>query len=138
MTEKEFLSAIEEGLRNISESEREKTLEYYKEMIEDRMESGQTEEEAVEGIGNAEDIVAQILAESPPCESAEKKKREFSPFIILLLILGAPIWASLALAAVIAVFTVYIAIWSFIISLYAVAVSFGAVAIGSIYDKLTS
>ena len=138
MTEKEFLSAIEKGLRDISAEEREKTLEYYKEMIEDRMESGQTEEEAVADIGNADDIVAQILAESPPAAQTENKKPGFSPLVIVLLVLGAPIWASLALSAVIVVFAVYIVIWSLIISLYAVAVSFGGAALGCILSAAAS
>jgi uncharacterized membrane protein len=133
MTKNEFLAVLEKGLRALSESDKEKSLEYYREMIDDRIESGQTEAEAVADMGNLNDIIAQILAESPKKEHPEKEKRTLSVPIIIMLILGAPIWASLALVAAIVVFAVYVAIWAVVVSFYAVAASFGAVAIAGIF-----
>ena len=72
---KEFLAALEKGLSTLAASDREKSLEYYTEMIEDRMESGQPEEEAVAAMGDLNDIIAQILAETPKKERAKKEKR---------------------------------------------------------------
>jgi len=136
MTKKEFLSAIEKGVCGIPESDKEKSLEYYNEMIDDRMENGQTEEEAVADMGDIDGIIAQILTESPQKE--RKKKSGISPLVIVLLVLGAPIWASLALAAAIAVFSFYIVIWSVVVSFYAVTVSFGAVALAGIWVSALS
>jgi uncharacterized membrane protein len=133
MTKNEFLAVLEKGLRALSESDKEKSLEYYREMIDDRIENGQTEAEAVADMGNLNDIIAQILAESPKKEHPEKEKRTLSVPIIIMLILGAPIWASLALVAAIVVFAVYVAIWAVVVSFYAVAASFGAVAIAGIF-----
>ena len=133
MTKNEFLAVLEKGLRSLSKSDKEKSLEYYREMIDDRIENGQTEAEAVADMGNLNDIIAQILAESPKKEHPEKEKRTLSVPIIIMLILGAPIWASLALVAAIVVFAVYVAIWAVVVSFYAVAASFGAVAIVGIF-----
>ncbi|MBQ8448650.1 MAG: DUF1700 domain-containing protein [Clostridia bacterium] len=135
---KEFLAALEKGLSTLAASDREKSLEYYTEMIEDRMESGQPEEEAVAAMGDLNDIIAQILAETPKKERAKKEKRSLSALEIVLLILGAPIWASLLLAAAIVVFAVYIVIWSVVAALYAVVFSIGAAALGGIWVAVLS
>ena len=73
MTKNEFLAVLEKGLRALSESDKEKSLEYYREMIDDRIENGQTEAEAVADMGNLNDIIAQILAESQKKEHPEKE-----------------------------------------------------------------
>ena len=75
MNKTEFLAAIAEKLGALSKSDIENSLAYYSEMVEDYMENGKTEEEAVAAMGDLNDIIAQILAETPKKERAKKEKR---------------------------------------------------------------
>ena len=52
MTKSEFLSALENRLSGLPKDDVQKSIDYYSEIIDDRMEEGLTEEEAVRGEGN--------------------------------------------------------------------------------------
>jgi uncharacterized membrane protein len=75
MTKLKFLLELEKKLSALSQEDIEERLTFYSEIIEDRVEEGISEEDAVAPIGNIEEIAAQILAEHtaepPPC-SGEK------------------------------------------------------------------
>ena len=120
MNKREFLTAVGNGLKGLSYEEQDKWLDFYSEMIDDRMEEGMTEPEAVAAIGSVEDVVEQILAQSKP---ETKKRKELKTWQTVLLIVGAPFWFSLLIAAVSVVFSLLVAVWAVVISFYAVAVS---------------
>ena len=63
MTKTEFLSALRDGLRALPEADAARSLEYYHEMIDDRMDDGMTEEEAVAAVGDPGDVAGEILRE---------------------------------------------------------------------------
>lgn len=64
MNKKEFLKKMDYYLLTISDSERYKFINYYEEMIEDYVENGLSEEEAVKKIGNPKQITKKILEEN--------------------------------------------------------------------------
>ncbi|MBQ8351317.1 MAG: DUF1700 domain-containing protein, partial [Clostridia bacterium] len=128
MKKQEFLEALAQGLAARGAADREKTLDYYREMIEDRMEDGLSEEEAVAAMGSPADILAGIQIEAPP----RKEKRAWRAWEIVLLALGSPIWGSLLLAAAAILFSLLVVLWSLVISAYAVNVSLAAVAVAGI------
>ena len=64
MTKREFLSRLNEGLSGLPQEDAAGRLAFYSEMIDDRIEDGLSEEEAVAGIGPVEKIVAQIIEDS--------------------------------------------------------------------------
>lgn len=113
MDKQEFLVRLRNRLSALPQNEREERLSFYSERIDDRMEEGLSEEDAVAEVGAAEDIVGQITAEKP------KQKRKMSTSQILLIILGAPLWLPLLIAAVAVVVFVYVSLWSVVISLWA-------------------
>lgn len=121
MNKKEFIMALGNGLTGLSCEEQNKWLDFYGEMIEDRMEEGLTEEEAVAAVGDVDTVVDQILAQSKP--EKIKKKRELKTWQLVLLIVGSPLWFSLVVAAASVVFSLIVAMWAVVISFYAVAVS---------------
>lgn len=126
MTKLRFLLSLQERLAGLPEEEVDERLHFYSEMIDDRMEEGLSEEEAVAAVGSVDDIVAQILADTPLIHIVRKKmkpKRRLSATEITLLVLGAPIWLSLLLAACVVVLALYASLWSVIVSLWAVFVS---------------
>ena len=122
MNKQEFLQALGKGLSGLPYAEQDKWMDFYGEMIEDRIEEGLSEEEAVAAVGSVEDVIAQILAQSKP-EKKEKKKRELKSWHWVLLIAGSPIWFSLLIAAASVIFSLIVALWSVVIVFYAIAVS---------------
>ena len=133
MTKNEFLGALRLRLSGLSESDIEEHISFYSEMIDDRIEDGASEEDAVRGIGSVDDIAAQIIADVPLTKIAKeriKPKRRLRVWEIVLLAVGSPIWLSLGIAAFAVILSLYVVIWALIISLWAVFVSLVACALG--------
>ena len=113
----------------------EERLAFYGEMIDDRTEDGRTEEEAVAEIGGADEIAAQIIADIPLTRLVKeriKPKRRLKTWEIVLIVLGSPIWLSLAIAAAAVFFSMYIVLCSLIVALWSVFVSLIAGAIAAV------
>lgn len=128
MTKIKFLLSLHDKLSALPQDEVEERLNFYSEMIEDRMEEGLSEEDAVAAIGSVDEIAEQIAGEIPLPKIAIEKikpKRKLRAWEIVLLALGSPIWLSLLVAALSIVVSAYAVIWAGIISLWAV---FGALA----------
>lgn len=126
MTKQEFLTRLREGLSLLPQNEREERLNFYGEMIDDRMEEGLSEFDAVAAVGQIDEIIAQIRAEFPfqaPAPEPAAPKREWKTWEMVLLLAGSPIWLSLIIAAVAVVFAFYVVLWSAVVALWAV---FGA------------
>ena len=138
MDKLDFLMQLQTLLRPLSEEDQQRSIDYYAETIDDRMEEGLTEEEAVAAVGDVEEIARSILAETPvppaPVQP-EKKQRRLRWWEIVLLALGFPIWFSLLVAAASVVFSLWVSLWSVVISLYATAVALGASAVGCAFGS---
>lgn len=122
----EFLAELRTRLSGLPREDIEERLGFYGEMIDDRIEDGIPEADAVAEIGSIDDIVAQILAEYPLSRIVRERvrpKRTLRAWEITLLILGSPIWLSLLTAAFAVLLCVYIVLWSLVISLWAVELS---------------
>ena len=133
MNKREFLEALQKLLGGLPEEDIQKSLEFYSEMIDDKIEDGLSEEDAVSQIGNIEDIAKQILSDIPITKLVKQKikpKRRMSALEIVLLVLGSPIWLSLFITLFAVVLSIYVVLWSVIISLYSVAAAFVACAVG--------
>lgn len=76
MKKKEFLKKLKKGLAPMGGYERQRVLDYYDEMISDRIETGKTEEEAVAELGSPESVVENILAEFAVSGEKNMKKYE--------------------------------------------------------------
>lgn len=143
MKKQEFLDELKKALWALSEDEQKSSLEYYAEMIDDRMEDGLSEEEAVAAIGTLDEIVEQIMSESPHAPvvvnkeekqtvqpKQAKEKGRVQPWIIVLLILGAPLWISLVGGLGSGVLGIYVSLWAVVIALYATTFALAVCAIG--------
>ena len=138
MEKYEFLTELCARLWALPEEDAKRSVDYYSEMIDDRMEDGMTEEAAVAAIGDVDEIAKSILANAslPKPEIQPKKAgRKHRWWEILLLILGSPIWLSLIIAAAAVIFAVWASLWSVVISLYAVTVALGASSVGFIFGN---
>ena len=136
MNKQQFLNALEVKLCGLPSEDAQKTLDFYAEMIDDRIDDGLSEEDAVAAIGNIHDISNEILKDIPMpklVKQAAKNSRALSAWEIVLLILGSPIWLSLIIAAIAVVLSVYVVLWSVIISLYAVFFSLAVCGIAGVF-----
>ncbi len=139
MNKSGFLAELRRVLAGLPEKDIEKSIEYYSEMIDDRLEDGISEEEAVTALGSIEDIKTQILRDTPLpkiIKERVKPKRTLSGWEIALIILGMPLWLPLLIAAVSILFSVYIVIWSLVIVVFSVDLSFAAVALAGIFGSV--
>ena len=120
MNKGRFIRALSRRLRALPREERQTSLAYYTEIIQDHMEEGMSEEQAVAMLGNVDEIAAQILQSAPDVPKAGKGRRVW---MIVLLVLGSPVWLSLLIAALAVVASVFVVLWSLAASMYAVELS---------------
>ena len=85
MNKDEFLKQLMQALHALDVTERARTVQYYREILEDRIEDGLTEEAAVAEMESIDDIVAGILSDAA---SRGKLKQHRSAWNVTLLILG--------------------------------------------------
>lgn len=82
MNKQEFLECLRKGLTGLPQEDIEEYRAFYSEMIDDRIEEGMSEAEAVSEIGTTDDIIAQILADTARTklakENGNKKARDES------------------------------------------------------------
>ncbi len=126
MNKSEFLAALRDKLNGVPEEDINKSLDFYGEMIDDRVEDGMSEEEAVEALGSMEEIINQILSEvSLPklVKEKVKPKQALKAWEVVLLVLGAPVWVPIILALCSVVLSCYLVVWVMIISLYVLDLS---------------
>lgn len=132
MTKQELTFTLAEKLNGLPWEEVERSMEYYDEMINDRMEEGMSEEQAIAALGSIDEIAAQILADIPLSRIVRAKikpKRSLRAWEIILLILGSPLWLSLLLAAFSVVLSLFASFWAVILSLYACELAFAVSAV---------
>lgn len=135
MNKQQFLAELRKHLFGLPQDDIKQSLDYYAEMIDDRIEDGISEEDAVSDIGDPQEIAKQILMDIPMTKLVKAKakpSRTLRAWEIVLLAAGSPIWVSLLVAAAAVVISVYIVLWSVIISLYAIAISVAACSIAGI------
>ena len=70
MKKQQFLAELWKRLSDVPKEDVERSLDYYSEMIDDRVEAGMSEEEAVADIGSVEEAAKQIIAEAPKHKAA--------------------------------------------------------------------
>ncbi len=133
MTKEEFTQQLRSKLSGIPQDDIEERISYYSEMIDDRMEDGLSEEEAVAGIGAVDTIVEHVMSEIPLSkivrEKAAPAKSRLGGGWIALIILGFPLWLPLLISAFAIILSLYITVWAIVISFYAVVLALAVAAI---------
>ena len=135
MNKEQFIIELRRRLVGLPVEDIDRSVEFYSEMIDDRIEEGLDENEAVASLGNIEDIVGQILSDVPLSRIVKervKPRRSIGAFEIVLLVLGSPIWLSLLIAVFAVLFSIYVVFWSIIITFWAVTASLAAVSLAGL------
>ena len=140
MTKEEFLNALRNRLEVFPKDEAEGYLNYYREMIEDQVDDGVPEKQAVEALGSVDDIFAVILQETALAKLLREKmkpKRKLKMWEILLLSIGSPVWVPLAIALAVTalslILALYIVLWSLTVSLCAIELSVAISGLGALF-----
>ena len=135
MRKQDFLNQIATSLSSLPKDEVSDRLSFYAEMIDDRIEEGLSEEEAIRAIGSSDEVIAQILADIPLVKIARekiKRRKRLKVWETVLLWLGSPIWLSLLVAAFAVAISLYASLWAVVISLWATFGSLIGSGIGGI------
>ncbi len=135
MDKMQFLNELKRRLTGLPKADLEERLQFYGEMIDDRMEDGLTEAEAVAGIGSIDEVVAQIMEEIPLSKLVKEKVKRRSGlkvWEIILLVLGSPVWLPLGIAVLAIGLSLYIVLWAILISIWAVDLSLAVCAVGGL------
>ena len=135
MNKEEFSAELRKGLSGLPQADIDERVSFYGEMIDDKIEEGASEEDAVASAGSVSEIVSQILSETPITKLVAEKikpKRRLKGWEIALIIVGFPVWLPLLIAAFAVILSLYIVIWSLIISLWAVEAALLACAVAGL------
>ena len=135
MNKAEFLNELRTKLNGLPQNDIEERVSFYTEMIDDRVEDGMSEEEAIEQIGPVDKVVETIVSEIPLSKIVKAKvkpQKKMPVWAIVLLILGFPVWFPILISLVSVIFSVYLTLWIIVITLYAVDLSLAVASIASI------
>lgn len=138
MDKESFIAQLSASLEQLPESERSRFLDYYTEMIDDRIEEGMSETEAVAGLGSPQDIAHEIMLEQPLSTLVKTRvvQREqgkgMNVLLTVLLVLGFPVWFSVGIAVLAVVFSIYLVIWTLVATVFIVDAAIGLAGIACV------
>lgn len=115
MNKDNFLEELDKKLKEISKSDKEEAISYYKEIIEDSVEDGKDEKEVIENLGNMEDIINKVIENSKNQEITKKISGEKTVILLLL--------SPFILIFGVIIISLFIAWYSIILSMYAVIIA---------------
>lgn len=143
MTKQEFLTELRNNLNGLPKEEIEDRINFYEEMINDRMDEGKTEEQAVADIGTTDEAVRTIASQTKMSTLVKEKmipKRRITGFEVCMLILGFPLWFPLLITIIALLGVGYILLWTLAIVSYSVEFAFlagfGSGTVGSIMSVI--
>ena len=122
MNKQEYLLALRGALADLAEDDIQASLDYYAEIIDDRVEEGISETEAVASLGSVVAAAEQIRLDLPLpklVKARVQRKRKLRAWEIVIIAVGSPVWFPILLALAVVVLAVYIVLWAVAVSLYA-------------------
>ena len=141
MRKQDFIKELRLNLSFLPKEEIDDRISFYSELIDDKIEEGVKEEDAIKSIGSIDEIINQIIDEMPLSKIAKdkiKQKRKLSGLEIALINIGSPFWLSLLLSLIAVFFSLYIIGWSIVISIWAILISLIAVLVAGIVLTIIS
>lgn len=135
MTKSEFIEEFLKKAELLPKEEKRKSLLYYSEMIDDKIEDGMSEEEAVASLGSIDALVDGVIGDMTMSNAVKtsinrvKKNVPKGILVTVLIILGSPVWFSLLIAAVCVLFSLIVSIWAVAVALCASVFALGISAV---------
>ena len=125
MNKEKYISELKKYLRKLPSDDIKKYLDFYREIIDDRIEEGLSEEDATLALGSPETLAKQIFAEAG-LDPKEATKRRLKTWELIFLICGSPIWVSLLAAFFAVILALFVVLWAVDICLWAADLCFAA------------
>ena len=146
MTRNEFISSLSARLQGIPGTERQKALDWYSELICDRMEE-MPEADAVSGIGSVDEISDEILSQyrqnttavhssdgTEPQSRRSPDKGVNTALVIFAAVVLSPIWLPLLIVGLSLALVAVVLVWCAVVTVGVMLVSAAAVgAVGLVY-----
>ncbi|MGI6770950.1 MAG: DUF1700 domain-containing protein [Acholeplasmataceae bacterium] len=123
MRKEQFIEELKVKLRGLPKEDIEDRLSFYSEMIDDRVEDGLSEEEAIQEIGTSDEIASKVIESTSLTKIVKEKvrlKRKLEAWEIVLIILGFPLWFPLLVMVLTFILVFTILLWSAVIVLWSV------------------
>ncbi len=140
MNKKMFLHQLKIRLSQLPDEEINRRLDYYSEMIDDMVEDGMTEEEAVKSFGDINTIANQIMQDAPfktLLKSRIRPEKGWTTAAIIITILCSPIWVPVVLSILAAVAGIYLSIWVIALVALVLAITLGIAGIAILIKGFT-
>lgn len=135
MNKTEFIFELGKRLEGLPKEDIIEKLSFYGEMIDDRIEDGASEEEAIAGLGSPEKVAEEIIADYPLGKIVKEKvksQRRLKTWEIVLICVGFPVWLPLLAVAFSVAITLYAVLWSLVAVAWAVFATFAGCAIAGV------
>lgn len=141
MTKSEYLEELRSRLTAASVANIDSRIDYYSEMIDDRIEDGMTEEDAIASMESIDSIVETFQLEKPVATLVKEKVRKSTETAsqnghlaiwIVLAILGSPLWIPLLIVALSVLLVIVIVLFVIIITIFSVFLAIGCAAIACV------
>ncbi|MBO6262379.1 MAG: DUF1700 domain-containing protein [Bacilli bacterium] len=119
----EFLTALKEQLVGLPKEDIEERISFYEEMINDRIDEGKSEEEAVAEIGTVDEVVKEIAGDTKLVTLVKHKmtpKRSLRGWEIAIIIGSFPFWLPVVLVSFVLALVGFILLWTLVIVTYTV------------------
>ncbi len=147
MSKNEYLAQLRGLMEAAAISGIDERIDYYSEMIDDRIEAGMPEELAVSAMEDINEIVENARLEKPVTtlikekvvnSHNEAKKKGAGWLWVVLAIIGFPVWFPIAVAFFAILLALYLVLWSIVLAIFCVWLSLGCVALAGIAGFITS
>lgn len=141
MTKQEFLSTLGVKLSNLPRKDTAERIKFYEEMIDDRVEDGLSEEEAIAELGTVDEIYEQFVKELPLLKIIKERvtpKKKLSGGMIALIASTSIIWFPLLIVGASLALSLYAVLWSLVLSAWAVFASLAISAPASVISGIVS
>ncbi|MBQ7390607.1 MAG: DUF1700 domain-containing protein [Clostridia bacterium] len=141
MTKQEFLSALEVKLSKLPRKDTAERIKFYEEMIDDRVEDGLSEKDAIAELGTVDEIYEQFVKELPLLKIIKERvtpKKKLSGGMIALIASTSIIWFPLLISGLSLTLSLYAVLWSLVLSVWAVFASLAISAPASVISGIVS
>lgn len=129
MYKQDFFNEIKNRLKDFNNEETKKLLEYYDELINDYMDAGLSEEEAIAKLGNVEKIINDIKTDLVIERSKRKNTNSLKNFIIILSICTSPVLIPIGI-------TFFVLFFVLLLTLFVLFISFASSSAMLIFSSI--
>ena len=138
MNKEQYISQLKGRMEAAGITNVDERIEFYDEMLSDRIDSGMEEEAAVSSMEDIEDIIENARLEKPVTalvaekvikSHEEAKKKGNGALWIVLAIIGFPIWLPIACVLFSLLLVIYIVLWSMVFTIFMILFAFAIAAV---------